>query len=55
MSAFEKIKRGLEEARAFARGECEHEWKVEYVYGPMVTRQCPKCGIRVTNMPDSTN
>ena len=48
MSAFEKIKRGLEQARSFARGDCEHEWVVAHVRQFTLCKDCLKCGVRIT-------
>lgn len=48
--AFNKIAEGLKQALAYARGECEHEWKTMELAGtePWVVKECIKCGVRVS-------
>lgn len=48
--AFDKIAEGLKQALAYARGECEHEWKMMELASTelWVVKECIKCGVRVS-------
>lgn len=45
---FGKIKRGLTEAIAFARSDCDHVWRVETERHSSTTLRCDKCRVRLT-------
>lgn len=52
----DKTIRAMEEAIAYARGDCEHDWVLrDKTDGHGVTSECRKCGVRVTTYPPPKN
>jgi ribosomal protein S27E len=46
--AGKKMIESLQQAVAFARGDCDHEWITTRVDDASITCRCEKCGVRLT-------